>query len=126
MNAFRIAVALKLVELPFQDGRSPEPDMVEKFTSNRSDQTFDERMRYRRTRHRLDLGCLEDAQVRLPLLASEQWVVVGTWITGRRHAAKNPIEHPAQDDSIHVTGVNAKADDAPCELVHHHEHPVAF
>ena len=28
--------------------------------------------------------------------------------------------------TVHITGMYAKANDAPCELIHDHEHPVCF
>jgi hypothetical protein len=39
-------------------------------------------------------------------------------------AASRSIEHPAQRDAIHDTALHAKAHDATCALVHHHENPM--
>jgi hypothetical protein len=36
------------------------------------------------------------------------------------------VEHTAQGDTTDFAGMDAKADDAPSELVHDYEHPVAL
>ncbi len=35
------------------------------------------------------------------------------------------IEDPTQRETIHGTRVDNKSDDAPCELVHHDQHPMS-
>ena len=37
---------------------------------------------------------------------------------------RSSVEHSTQPHAIHRAAVHAEADDAPRELVHHHEHPV--
>jgi len=36
------------------------------------------------------------------------------------------VEHAAEGDTIDIASVDAKTDDAPSELVHDDEHPVAL
>ena len=36
------------------------------------------------------------------------------------------VELSAEDDTINITGMHAKADDASSELIHDYKHPVAF
>ena len=36
------------------------------------------------------------------------------------------VEHATQGDTIDIAGMDTQADDAPCELIHDHEHPVAL
>ena len=36
------------------------------------------------------------------------------------------VEQPAQGTTIDIAGMDAKTDDAPGELIHDHEHPVAI
>ena len=44
-------------------------------------------------------------------------------IAGRTFAEHNMIEHTAQGG---IAGMNAKADNSPCELVHDDQDPVGF
>jgi hypothetical protein len=75
MRAMPVVVALELEELHLHvDGR-PEERAVQALPSNRTNQAFDEWMRERRVRHRLDLFHLEDTQVCLP---SPDWGPSGT------------------------------------------------
>jgi hypothetical protein len=39
-------------------------------------------------------------------------------------SANRALEHPAQGGPVHDASVNAKTNDAACELVHHYENPV--
>ena len=45
---------------------------------------------------------------------------------GYPHPRDRLVEHAAQCDAIDISCVYTKADDAPSELVHDHEHPVAL
>ena len=35
------------------------------------------------------------------------------------------VKHAAQGAAIHDASMDAEADDPPCVLVHHHQHPMA-
>lgn len=47
-------------------------------------------------------------------------------MAGRAFAEHNMIEHTAQSGTVDITGMNAKADNSPCELVHDNQDPVGF
>ena len=76
MRTMTIKVALEIKELRLQISGRPEQHPVETFAANRSDQAFNERMRQRRVRHRLDGFHVEDSQIRLPLVESVQRIMV--------------------------------------------------
>ena len=59
-----------------QIGGRPEKRAVQALSSNRANESFDEWMRERRVRHRLDFLHVEDAQVRLPLVELEQPIMI--------------------------------------------------
>jgi hypothetical protein len=61
MNGIRVVVCLKVGQLPREVDRVPEEHVVKIFVANGSDQRFDERMRNRGVRNRLDLLDPEDA-----------------------------------------------------------------
>ena len=63
-----VKVALELEELQLQISGCPEQRPVETFAAHRADQAFDEGMRQRHVRHRLDGFHVEDSQIRLPWL----------------------------------------------------------
>jgi hypothetical protein len=119
-----VKVALELTELQLQIRGRPEQRAVETFAADRADQAFDEWMRQRHVRHRLD-GChVEDSQIRLPLVESVQRIMVRAEVGRRRLATNRSIEHLAQRHAIHDAAVHAEAHDAPSTLVHHDEHPM--
>jgi hypothetical protein len=68
----------ELAQLARQVHGVPEEYPIKVVTPDSSDQPFDERMRDRNGRNRLDLLDLEDAQVGEPAVESKQRVVVGT------------------------------------------------
>src|SRR5216684_6685214 len=55
MGAVTVVVTPELEELHLQIGGGPEQGVVQAFPSNRANESFDEWMRDRRVRHRLDL-----------------------------------------------------------------------
>jgi hypothetical protein len=60
--------ALEFKELELQIRGRPEQRPVETFAPHRADQAFDEGMRQRHVRHRLDGFYVEDPQGGLPLM----------------------------------------------------------
>jgi len=50
--------------------------------------------------------------------------MIGGQILGQRVPADRSLEHSAQGGPVHDASVDAKTNDAACELVHHHENPV--
>ena len=81
-----VIVLLEIDELHLQISDRPEERAVETFASNRSNQPFDEWMRERDVRHRLDFLDVEYPQIRLPLLEPIQRIMVRTEVS-RRSAA---------------------------------------
>ena len=77
MNAMRVVIVPEFVQLARQVDGVPEEYAIEILAPDRSDQPFDERMRDRSVRNRLDLLDLEDAQVGEPAVEAKQRVVVG-------------------------------------------------
>ncbi len=68
VRAMTVKVALEFKELQLQIRGCPEQRPVETFAAYRADQAFDEGMRQRHVRHRLDGFYVEDPQVCLPLM----------------------------------------------------------
>ena len=93
--------------------------------ANRANEAFDDWMRGRRVRHRLDLFHVEDAQVRLPSVEFVQPIVVRAEVCRRRVTTRRSIEHSTQPHAIHGAAVYAKAHNATRAVIHHHEHPVS-
>ena len=50
--------------------------------------------------------------------------MVGTQLVWDSLSRNGGIEHPAEGDAIDIPCMYTKANDAPRELVHDHEHPV--
>jgi hypothetical protein len=119
-----VKVSLEREELQLQISGRPEQRPVETSAAYRADQAFDEGMRQRNVRHRLDGFHVENAQIRLPLVEAVQRIVVRAEVGRRRLATDRSIEHVAQCDAIHDATVHAKAHDAPRTVVHHDEHPM--
>ena len=72
-----VVIVSEFDQLPRQVHRVPEKHAIEVLTPDRADQPFDERMRNRSVRNRLDLLDLEDAQVGEPAVEAKQRVVIG-------------------------------------------------
>src|SRR2546428_14074404 len=124
MRAMTVKVALEIKELQLQISGRPEQRPVETFAADRADQAFDEWMRQRHVRHRLDGFHVQDSRIRLPLVESVQRIMIRAEVGRRRLATHCSIEHLAQRGAINNAAMHAKAHDAPRTLVHHDEHPV--
>ena len=111
VRAMTVVVLLKIKKSQLQVSDGPEQRAVETLAPNRADQAFDEWMRERHVRHRLD-GChVEDSQIRLPLVEPVQRIMIRAEVSRRRLATHRSIEHAAQRDAIHDTAVHAEAKD---------------
>ncbi len=53
------------------------------------------------------------------------WIVVCAEIVWESLFGNGSIEHAAKSSAINITGMNAESDDAPSELIHDDEYPVA-
>src|SRR5207245_11270360 len=100
MGSVTVVVTPELEELHLQIGGSPEQGAVQAFPSNRANESFDEWMRDRRVRHRLDLFHAEYPQIRLPLVESVKRIMVRAEVSRRRLATSRSIEHSAQPHAI--------------------------
>src|SRR5207245_3243025 len=85
-------------------------------SSYRPDQPFHERMRQGHTRNGLNFRYLQNPEVSLPLMEPIQRIVVRAEIFRHRLLANRLLEHPTQCQPIDDSSVNAKPDDAACEL----------
>lgn len=72
-----MVIIREFAQFPHQVCGVPEKHLIKVLAPDRSDEPFDERMRDRSIRHRLDLLDLEHAQVGEPAVESKQRVVVG-------------------------------------------------
>jgi hypothetical protein len=96
VRAMAVKIALEITELHLQIRSRPEQRAVEKLPPNRADQPFDEWMRERHERYRLDGFHVEDSQIRLPLVKSIQRIMIRAEVRRRRLATHGSIEHSAQ------------------------------
>src|SRR5216684_3770840 len=76
-------------------------------------------------RHGLDFVDLQNPKVRHPTVRREQRIMIGTEMSRCAPTMNGGVEHAAEVGAIDRTTVHADADEAPGELVHDHEHPVA-
>jgi hypothetical protein len=63
-----VVVPLELDELPLEVSGGPKQHAIQTLAPYSPNQPFNDRMRARHVRHRLDLADVEDPQVRLPLV----------------------------------------------------------
>ncbi len=75
MNTISIVIFFVQQQLPLRISSSPERYLIEILPADRADQSFDERMRQRDIRYRLDLRHLENPEIGVPKVESEQRVM---------------------------------------------------
>ena len=73
----RVVIIRERVQLPRQVNRVPEEHVIEIFAADGANQPFNERMRNRRVRNRIDLFDRADAQVGQPPVEAEQRIMIG-------------------------------------------------
>src|SRR5258707_10168090 len=95
VRAMTVKVLLEIQALALKISGRPEQSPVETFAANRTDEAFDEGMRQRRVRHRLDGFHVKDAKIRLPLMESVQRIVVRAEVRRRQLSTGCAIEHLA-------------------------------
>src|SRR5262245_5104131 len=76
-------------------------------------------------RHCLEFIDLENPQVCCPSMRLKQRIMIRTEISGSALPSNGSVEHAADVDGGRGAAMDGDADEAACELVHHHEHPVA-
>ena len=101
-----IVVALKLEKLQFQIRGRPKERMVQALAPHGADQPFDEGMRERRVRHRLDFLKVKNPQIRLPLVKAIQRIMIRAEVGRRSLAVSRPIEHATHVHAIDDAAVH--------------------
>jgi len=82
-------------------------------------------MRQGNTWHRLDFNYFQNTKIRLPLMKPIERIMIRTEILRKGGYTSNRLlEHPTKRRTIDHSPMNAKADDAACELVHDNEYPI--
>ncbi|MEP7244310.1 MAG: hypothetical protein ABI885_11540 [Gammaproteobacteria bacterium] len=126
MNAPLVEARSEAIQLAMEVEAVPDEGVVKILASKGSDQSLDERVRARRERHGLEFLDLENSQIRAPAVTSEQWVMIGTEVLGKRLAVPSLIEHAADADAIDMRGFDTEADDTTRKHVHDDHHPEAL
>ena len=125
MNALRVVIVREFGKLSRRVQSVPEEYPIKIFTPDRSNQPFDEGMRDRDVRNRLDHFDLEDAQVGEPAVKPKEWVVIGADMLRYLLAGGGMIEHPTHRYAVDVCMLDRKTDNATSEHVHDQQHPMA-
>ena len=117
---------LKAKQFVFQIASSPKGHEVEILSPDCPDESLHERVRDRQVGHGLYFGYLEYSKVRLPMMKSEQRIMIAADVFWRAGTTDRTVEHPTERWSIDGPCVHAKANDSTCVLIHNDEHPVAL
>ena len=88
-----IVVLPKVYEFPFKVSSVPEEYMVKVFTANGSDEALYEGMRDRCIRYGFNLVYTKNPQVLMPLMVSEQGIVVSAEIFRNTLGGDSCVEH---------------------------------
>lgn len=96
----RVVIIREGVQLSRQVDRVPEEHVIEIFAAHGADQPFNERVRDRGVRNRLDLLDLADAQVGEPAVEAKERVMVGADVFRWGSASNCVIEHPTYRDAV--------------------------
>jgi len=73
----------------------------------------------------LDFRHFEYSKIGLPLVEAIERIMIGAEVVGQASPANSALEHLAECDAIHDASMDAKPDQAPGKLVHHHQNPIA-
>jgi hypothetical protein len=96
MDAMTIAVFLEPSQLSSKVAGCPIEDLIQKFSPDGSDQSFDERMGQGNVQDRFQFGDFKDPQVGAPLSELKQRIVIAAQVKGQGNSAGNDlVEHPA-------------------------------
>ena len=125
MTTVNVVIRFEFAQFPRQIDCIPEELSIKNLAPNCADQSFNERMRNWNVGNRLDLFDLEHAQVGQPAVETKQRIVVGAQMPRKRPSGDYLVEHPANRHAAQVSALNAEAEDAAREHVHHHHDPVA-
>ncbi len=125
MGSVAVIVMLKFDELRLKISCRPEQRPVEELAPKRANQSFDEGMRERRVRNRLDFRYLKDSKIGLPPMESIQRVMIRAEVFRQLMPADRPMQHATQPGAVNHAPVHAKPNDTPRKLIHHHQHPIS-
>ena len=92
MGSMPIIVMLEIAQFRLQIGRCPEYSPVEILASNRTDQSFYERMGERHIGNGFDFRNLKYPQSGLPLVEPIQWIVIRAEVFRQTLPANRSIE----------------------------------
>ena len=76
--------------------------------------------------HRLDFVDLQKPKVRGPPMRLEQRIMIRTEMSRRAPPMNGGVAHAAEAGCIDRSAMHTESHEAPRELVHDHEHPVAL
>jgi len=124
MNPIRAVVGPEIIQLPRELERVPIGHAIKVLTSDRADETLDERMRNRRVGDRLDLLDLKHAQVGNPTVKPKQGIMVGADALWQGLSGNRMLEHRTCRCAVNVCTLDAESDDSACEHIDDQQHPV--
>ena len=124
MNPVLVVVVPEGLELSAEIGRIPEQGLMEEFSTNGADRSFNERVRQGDVSHRFDLIDVEYSQVGLPTVRSEEGIMVRAHSQRRWIAGRCRVEHPAKCATIDVSTVDSESYDTSGVLVQDDEYPM--
>ena len=114
-----VVTFLESPQFSFKVASCPIEDVIQHFSSDGSNQPFNERMRQGNVWDRFQLGDFKNPQVGAPLSEFKQWIVIAARADRQGNLAGNDlVEHPADSGPVDITGVRSESDDASGELVH--------
>src|SRR5262245_42907305 len=126
MHAVPIVIVRKGLKLSFHITCVPEQYLIQILASNGPNESFHKWMRYRDIGDRFDFLDAQTAQLPLPALGAEHWMVVGAEVCGNAPGSSSLGEHVTQRRPIDFPTVHSEADDTSRELVHDDQHPVGL
>jgi hypothetical protein len=127
MNPMMIVVFLKLPQFSFKIAGCPIEDVIQQFSTDGSNQPFNERMGHGDVRDGFQLGDFKDPQVGAPLSELKQRIVIAAQPERQGTLAGNDlVEHPADSRPVDIAGVHSESNDASRELVHDDHDPVSL
>ena len=120
-----VEVGFEIPQLVFKIGGGPEQRTIQALSAERANQPLDKGMGQRNVGHGLDLGDVQDSQVGLPLPKPIKGIMVGAEVLGHPGLPSNgAVEHSAEGDTIHGTGMDAEPNDPAGIFIHDDQDPV--
>jgi hypothetical protein len=108
-----IVISLIFRELSLQINGVPKQRFIKKITANSSNEPLNEWVRAGRIGNTFDFVDVQNAEVSCPLMVGEQRIMVRAEVLWGTHSRDSAIEHSTQGYTVYITGMYAKANDAP-------------